>query len=49
MLVELAMECRDFAMIAGKAFGREIPSLVVLDAHIRAATDRHFVPENDDA
>jgi hypothetical protein len=47
MLVELAFECRDFAMIAGRAFGREVGGLRALDADLLEAIERHSVSEAD--
>ena len=39
MLVELAVECRDFAMITGHAFARKVRGLQQLDEELLAAID----------
>jgi hypothetical protein len=47
MLLQLALECRDFARIAGLAFGREVPGLQVLDAELVEMLEKHFVPDDE--
>jgi hypothetical protein len=45
MLVEIALECRDFAKIAGVTFERDVPGLDRLDAELLAAGGGYYAPE----
>lgn len=45
LLTEAAFECRDLAMIVGKAFGRGVPELQQLDEDLRVAYERWYAAD----
>jgi hypothetical protein len=49
MLVEASSECRDFAVIVGRTFGRTPPDLDRLGADLSASLDRWLVGVADDS